>query len=119
MGRALAVFIGFEREAKGIAENRVAVWDVSTRRLMGMVRLPDEEFSETRRAPDRVQRKPAQTARRPWRVRRRKAAAVSRGYRTVRVYDTTGSTGPRTRRKARDVLRRRLPARPSRPHNRP
>jgi WD40 repeat protein len=45
-GSVLVEHIQFGREAANVRENRVAAWDVRTRRLLGLIHLADEPFTK-------------------------------------------------------------------------
>lgn len=94
-GSRFATYFIYDREGKRVRENRVGIWDVGSRRLLGVLRLPDEEYS-----PNGL--KKPQHWKNDARVRTNKIAlsgdgrriAVSDSVGTVRIYDTTALSGP-------------------------
>ena len=104
-GSRLAVYIDFVKTdapnnniyalgAKGVTENRVAIWDVGTRRFLGIIRLPDEPYSQreqTRRATTENKAKDRPNALALSGDGQRLAVSDADG--NIHVYDTTRLSG--------------------------
>ena len=104
-GSRLAVYLVFVKSdapdnninapgAKGVTENRVAIWDVGTRRPLGIIRLPDEPYSQREQfrrgnTENKAKDRPNALAL----SGDGKRLAVSDADGNVRVYDTTRLSG--------------------------
>ena len=93
-GTRFALYLQVARDAKRVVENRVVVWDVGTRKLLGRVRLPDEPYSLYKgHAPWGWKKDATEPSSALALSGDGKRVAVSDAVGTVRVYDTSQISG--------------------------